>query len=418
MTKSSVKSVSVAFFATAMVSVLGLNTAFAMVNSEIIIPTTPTATVIAESIVCDSIADLPKGGWGGFGPITSTTASTFLASHETCHVAGGWSYQYGDQNSVYAGDAFVGEAAAGLTTFGSTDSNGLTSTVISLISPNNDGVFAPIHLREVLQDGYVPFGMNSVDETNSAEFYCSDDVLNYDNFDFINTPTDQGTFYCVSWNVKKPIVENPQVCAEGTTGSYPECVPVVPVTPPTTGGTGGSTNFTYYGCTNASASNFNSLANTDDGSCVVPEGSTGGSVSGSSSSTDAVAQGEVLGASTTTEPVLPEGCSPYLSDYLKQGKNNDKAQVVLLQQFLNDYMGAKLPTNGFFGSLTKSWVKKFQVKHHAEIIKPWYDAGYSKKDIESGTGYVYKTTKYEINMIKCSNNLSEKAPDLTPDLGN
>jgi hypothetical protein len=61
-------------------------------------------------------------------------------------------------------------------------------------------------------------------------------------------------------------------------------------------------------------------------------------------------------------------------------------------------------------------VKAFQKKNHAEIIKPWIDAGY-KGNIGDGTGYVYKTTKRAINMIKCVG-VNEPLPDLTPDLGN
>ena len=79
-------------------------------------------------------------------------------------------------------------------------------------------------------------------------------------------------------------------------------------------------------------------------------------------------------------------------------------------------LGAKLPVTGIFGSMTRSWVKKFQVAYNGEIIKPWYDAGYKGKDIENGSGYVYKTTKREINMIKCAS-LNLPLPNLAPDLG-
>lgn len=179
---------------------------------------------------------------------------------------------------------------------------------------------------------------------------------------------------------------------------------------------GGSSNFDYFGCINPFATNYNSLANKDDGSCKLPQG--GDANIGASSGSAGAVGGEVLGASTTTEPSLPAGCSAYLTDYLKRGKNNDSEQVKLLQTFLNENMDAKLPVTGIFGNMTKSWVKKFQVKHHDEIIKPWYSAGYKGKDIENGTGYVYKTTKYQINLMKCAANskLTETAPDLTPDL--
>ncbi len=47
------------------------------------------------------------------------------------------------------------------------------------------------------------------------------------------------------------------------------------------GSTGGSATFDYYGCINPSATNYNRLANKDDGSCVYQGGSTGGGGGGS-----------------------------------------------------------------------------------------------------------------------------------------
>jgi hypothetical protein len=195
-------------------------------------------------------------------------------------------------------------------------------------------------------------------------------------------------------------------------------IPVAP-TPPTGGG-GGSSSFDYYGCTNPAATNFNSLANKDDGSCQLPGGNGEGNNPPPPPPAPAPSpapQGEVLGAATTTpELPLPPECAanPYLRDYLKMGKKNDPEQVKLLQTLLNEQMDAHLPVTGFFGSLTKKWVKAFQKKHHAEIIKPWIDAGY-KGNIGDGTGYVYKTTKRAINMIKCVG-VVEPLPDLTPDI--
>ena len=202
---------------------------------------------------------------------------------------------------------------------------------------------------------------------------------------------------------------------EGVQGSVPEGYQLVEgqctvLISPTLGG--GSTIFDYWGCTNKNATNFNSIASKDDGSCKIPQG-------GSSSSTDVGGSnvGEVLGASTTTPDLsLPIGCTEYIHSYMRQGRKNDSEDVSRLQTFLNETMGAKIPVTGIFGSMTRSWVKKFQVAYHGEIIKPWYDAGYKGKDIENGSGYVYKTTKREINMIKCAS-LNLPLPNLAPDLG-
>ncbi len=179
--------------------------------------------------------------------------------------------------------------------------------------------------------------------------------------------------------------------------------PIPSVTPP---GGGGSSTFDYFGCTNPAATNFNPLANKDDGSCQVPGGNGGGNP-----------PGEVLGAATTAPDLpLPAAClaHPYLRDYLKMGKKNDPEQVKLLQSFLNDKMGANLPVNGYFGPLTRMWVKKFQKAHMAEILQPWIDAGFDVAGLKDGTGYVYKTTKRFINIMMCAE-LNEPMPDLTPD---
>jgi hypothetical protein len=194
-----------------------------------------------------------------------------------------------------------------------------------------------------------------------------------------------------------------------------EEVPPTPPTPPAPpSGGGGSSTFDYWGCTNVSASNFNSLANKDDGSCTLP-GGNGGSVP--PSETTPPTQGEVLGASTSTEELpLPPECAanPYLRDYLKLGKNNDVLQVKLLQTFLNETMNAGLPVTGYFGNLTKASVKKFQKTHYDEIIQPWVNAGFSAAPIKDGTGYVYKTTKRFINMSKCAALTTLPMPDLIP----
>ena len=195
------------------------------------------------------------------------------------------------------------------------------------------------------------------------------------------------------------------------------------VTPPNGGGGGGSSSYDYWGCTNSSASNFNSLANRDDGSCQLPPGNNGG---GGVDTPPAVVpaaitppSGEVLGAATTAEEFpLPAGCTAYLNAYLKKGRKNKADEVKLLQTFLNEEMGAKLPITGFFGNLTHASVKKFQVKYKKDILQPWIDAGYGGMDFDkNGTGYVYKTTKRAINMMKCAQ-LEEPMPELVPDPGN
>jgi hypothetical protein len=164
---------------------------------------TTTATVVATKVVCTDEADLPN--WGTGGPnITATTASDWIASHESCRLADGWSFEWGNQSAGDLGRDFVGPAGSGYTTFGSTVA-GVVSTTIPLSALNGGSEF---HLREVLQNGYIPFTFDQSHQSNadnvSAEFYCSDDVLNYDNYDFIRSPEAGTTYYCVGFNAPVP----------------------------------------------------------------------------------------------------------------------------------------------------------------------------------------------------------------------
>lgn len=105
--------------------------------------------------------------------------------------------------------------------------------------------------------------------------------------------------------------------------------------------------------------------------------------------------GQVLGTSTEA---LPEGCSIYLNTYLKQG--NTGGEVKKLQSFLNSYMNAGLPVSGVFGPLTFKAVQGFQLKHADDVLAPWLPFGLAND--HTATGYVFKTTKYKINLIQCS----------------
>lgn len=160
-----------------------------------------TVTVNAAKIICTDEAELPN--WGNGGPdITSTTAADWVKNHKSCSFAKGWEFQWGNQSAPDYGDTTLG-AAPSYTTF-------TNSTVI----PIND--VSEIHLREVLQSGYLPFSHEAnPDNSNavSAEFYCANDVLNYDNWDFIRNPKADQTYYCVAWNV--PVAGDATECKIG-----------------------------------------------------------------------------------------------------------------------------------------------------------------------------------------------------------
>ncbi len=96
--------------------------------------------------------------------------------------------------------------------------------------------------------------------------------------------------------------------------------------------------------------------------------------------------GEVLGISTSS-------CEPYLTQYLRIGRQNSASEVRKLQIFLNEHISSKLPVTGFFGPLTDAAVRTFQRQYSAEVLGPW--------GIMSDTGYVYYTTQKTINELVC-----------------
>ncbi|MDQ5949161.1 MAG: hypothetical protein QG589_287 [Patescibacteria group bacterium] len=172
-------------------------------NNECDVPPT-TATIVATKIVCDNISDLPK--WGNGGPdITASTVSSFLESHKTCHVQKDWQFQWGPSDAPNPGSNITSPAGNPWTTFGPTDVNGVVQTEI----PAGTKAW----FREVLQNDYVPFSDNTSGQApqdeQSAEMYCGTDVLNYDNYEFIDPVVAGTTYYCVAFNVKNKVSPPP-----------------------------------------------------------------------------------------------------------------------------------------------------------------------------------------------------------------
>jgi hypothetical protein len=171
-------------------------------------------TIKAYKVVCTNESDLPNWGTGTVGPekIDGTTALGYILTHPSCQLLSNWSFQWGQQNSGDAGRDYTGEAA-GYTTFGPTDSNGVATALVNTVTGSR------LELREVLQSGFIPFTYDQSHNSNSnnvsAEFYCNDDILNYDNWDYINNPALGQTYYCVGFNAS--------VCGDGIKTSNEEC---------------------------------------------------------------------------------------------------------------------------------------------------------------------------------------------------
>ncbi len=139
------------------------------------------------------------------------------------------------------------------------------------------------------------------------------------------------------------------------------------------------------GCTDSNATNFNSSATQDDGSCQYP--SSGGNGSGRR---EPPSSGEVLGA---TSEVLGESCGLYMDKFIRSGRANNVEQVKKLQGFLNKWMNSNLPLTGFYGPMTLGAVNGFQTKYAAEVLTPW--------NLTRPTGIVYQTTLRWINTLEC-----------------
>jgi len=146
-----------------------------------------TAVINAVKIVCPAENLLPN--WGNGGPdITFTTASDFLEENPTCYTED-WTFEWAPDGTSNPGDN--GEVGGGAWT---AFSGSVEVPAGSLI-----------WVREQFVDGYIPFsgdtdgndGWNEV----SAELYCHTDVLNYDNYDFINPVVAGETYHCIGFNV-------------------------------------------------------------------------------------------------------------------------------------------------------------------------------------------------------------------------
>jgi VCBS repeat-containing protein len=195
-----------------------------------------------------------------------------------------------------------------------------------------------------------------------------------------------------------PASENtPTLCGDGIDNDYdnltdladPDCAAFVPVvTPPSNGGGG-------------NGGGGSSGGNGGGGGGVIVSGPLSiGYVNTNNGG------GFVLGTSTEA---LPAGCSAYLGGYLRMGAKNNPDEVKKLQNFLNQYINAKLPVTGVFGPMTFAAVKKFQLANWDKVLKPWTSFGLPTD--HTATGYVYKTTKHTINVLMCAA-LSEPEPQL------
>jgi peptidoglycan/xylan/chitin deacetylase (PgdA/CDA1 family) len=98
---------------------------------------------------------------------------------------------------------------------------------------------------------------------------------------------------------------------------------------------------------------------------------------------------------TTPGEVLGSTCSALVTQNLNMAnKKNSVAEVKKLQTFLNKHMNAKLPVTGYFGSMTKASVMKFQTQYKAEVLTP--------AKLTKANGNAYTLTRAKINALNCT----------------
>jgi hypothetical protein len=108
----------------------------------------------------------------------------------------------------------------------------------------------------------------------------------------------------------------------------------------------------------------------------------GGSSGGSSSSflTSGTPISTIVSTSTGT-------CADMFTTYMRKGDHNNVSEVKKLQKLLN------VKITGFFGNLTHNAVNAFQLKYTDSVLAPW--------EITKPTGYFYKTTQRQMNLLLC-----------------
>jgi hypothetical protein len=164
-------------------------------NAEIVPCDSSIATIIAHKIVCKDEADLPNWGDGGLD-IDANTASDWVNTHPNCRLADNWEFEWAYGNVSNPGDNNIGPTGGNWNLFS------ITNPAVITDLQKSDKIW----VREVFQDGYIPFSGDTsspYDDENSAEFYCYQDVLNYDNYDRIDSPQIGQIYYCVGFNAPK-----------------------------------------------------------------------------------------------------------------------------------------------------------------------------------------------------------------------
>jgi hypothetical protein len=118
----------------------------------------------------------------------------------------------------------------------------------------------------------------------------------------------------------------------------------------------------------------------------TPPHFSAGSTSGGGSSSFGLSSGTPVSTVITSTSTDPASCSLSFLTYMKKGAKG--GEVSKLQKYLG------VMQTGFFGPLTNTAVKAFQLKYADSVLAPW--------GLKLPTGYFYKTTQRQMNLLMCS----------------
>lgn len=206
-------------------------------------------------------------------------------------------------------------------------------------------------------------------------------------------------------NISASIVASPSTGGDSNNGAVSDTT----VTPPATGGddnngavsdttvtpppTGGDDN-------NGAVSGLSTPPTPT--TPTTPSGTTGGSSGGSSFSSGG---SSIVPLALAITPASATTSCPLITSYLKQGGNNDGAQVTKLQIFLKNSQNLDVDVNGIFDQKTDAAVRAFQTKYMSDVMGPW--------GASLASGFVYITTEKKINELACNSPLTLNASEMS-----
>ena len=150
-------------------------------------------TIIAYKVICEDESYLPNMS-GGLNIDANTAQNWVSDSGGKCWLTRDWGFQW-KAGGVQGDD--VDDNAGELS-----DWNTFSVDSPAEISESELNSNTTISVREVMKEGYLPFSEGLTDNY-SAEFYCANDVKNYDNLEWIQSVQFGETYYCVAFNAPK-----------------------------------------------------------------------------------------------------------------------------------------------------------------------------------------------------------------------